>query len=183
MLRDCSICHVTYDTSDPESRRNHAKAHREIGETYNPTPMKSLPANCACLVTVGSSLWKHRQMYLRASAFKREFKYDTIQWGYSPRDEDGSGSGESDYNARGYLFTDDRSRIVGAAAFRYRSYHDAPNGWGLQWIWFAPQFRRKGYLAKHWDDFKKRYGRFHAEPPVSEAMQTFLRKHGDTDLL
>lgn len=53
--------------------------------------------------------------------------------------------------------------------------------WALHWIWFAPKYRRMGLLLARWADFLESYGNFHIERPVSDAMQSFLRKHGTVE--
>lgn len=182
MIRTCPICKLTYCPEEPEDRKLHRQRHKPFVEALTPKPLKSLPPNSIVEVRGDhpvndvrpSPAWMNRQMYIRARAFQREFGYDFVQW---------TEAGESDMVARGILFVDEERRIVGAAAFRWRSYQDVPSAWALQWIWFAPQYRRMGYLARHWPQLRQTYGDFHVEPPVSDAMKTFLRKQGDEKLL
>ena len=182
MIRTCPVCKLTYCPDEPEDRMLHRQRHRPFIEGLNPKPMKSLPPNSIVEVRGDwpvddvrpSPAWMNRQMYIRARAFQREFKYDFTQW---------CSAGENDSTARGILFVDEQKRIVGAAAFRWRSYLDAPSEWAMQWIWFSPKYRRQGYLARHWSQLRRMYGDFRIEAPVSDAMQAFVRKQGDDKLL
>lgn len=68
------------------------------------------------------------------------------------------------------------SRTVGACCFRWREWVDAPHGWALQWILLHPYFRHQGILSNAWSLFTQRFGSFHVEEPLSEAMHNFLFK-------
>jgi hypothetical protein len=127
------------------------------------------------LVTTHSAVWKHREIFHRAQAFRREFGYDFPQW-ESP-------TGDNDTNVHGFLFTNDSGAIVGACAFRQRTTDTGQSFWGLQWVWICPKARRTGVLIGRWSMFRKRFGDFFIEAPVSETMQKFLAKVGDTALM
>jgi hypothetical protein len=86
-------------------------------------------------------------------------------------------------NVRPSPGANDAGAIVGACAFRWREYSDAPAAWALQWVWVCPKARRTGVLRARWRSFRERYGDFHIEPPVSAAMQGFVRAMGDAALL
>jgi hypothetical protein len=176
----CPKCGYEWQKGDPESSMLHRKEHKKRMSWLQPQPLtqmlnelgeKGLDAE---LVTCHSPEWKHNEMYTRALAFKREFHYDFVQWK--------SREGIEDPDVHGYLFTGEKGEIVGAGAFRNRSEDETPK-WGLQWIWFCPQERRKGHLAKRWAGFRKQFGDFVVESPVSDAMQEFLRKQGDIALM
>jgi hypothetical protein len=79
--------------------------------------------------------------------------------------------------------SDAEGRILGAISFRWREPRDEPAFWGLQWVWIAPKMRRRGILSSRWAVFRERFGDFVVESPVSETMQAFLSKHGDTHLM
>jgi hypothetical protein len=113
------------------------------------------------------------EMCRRAFAFKREFHYDFPQW---------HPDGEYGDDVRGVLFIDDTATfgagaIVGACCFRLRA-RRGPPCWELDWIWLAPPARRKGILTRAWPGLVKCFGQFDLCPPVSEAMQAFIRKTG-----
>ncbi|MDB5128341.1 hypothetical protein [Mucilaginibacter sp.] len=178
----CPGCGHNYHKGDPESSMLHRKEHKKRMTWLQP---QALPAMLleraekgpfAELVTCDSPAWKHSEMYNRALAFKREFHYDFTQW-KSPN------SGREDPDVQGYLFTGEFGEIIGACAFRNRSDDPEIQKWGLQWIWLCPRERRKGHLEQRWRMFRQRFGNFLVEPPVSEAMQGFLKKQGDSELL
>jgi hypothetical protein len=107
---------------------------------------------------------KHREMYLRAFHFKRELGYDLLN---------GASTRTTRRRTAGVY---GNAAIVGACAFRWREYRDAPAGWAMQWVWLTPKARRRGILARHWPEFRRRFGDFRLEPPLSEAMEEFARK-------
>lgn len=79
----------------------------------------------------------------------------------------------------GILFAgDDEGISASACGFLPESSGPYEGEWALHWIWFAPKHRRKGLLHAQWADSLQRYGSFHIERPVSEAMQSFVHKHG-----
>lgn len=174
----CPDCGFEWRKGDRESSMLHRKEHKRRMTWLKPCPLPEMLSELreigmdAELVTESSPIWKHKEMYNRARAFKRELHYDFIQW-----NEDGNVGQE----ARGFLFTGEKGEIVGACAFRQRK--EKQKRWGLQWIWFCPIERRKGHLEKRWSTLRERFGDFLVEPPVSNAMKTFLEKHGDTALL
>jgi hypothetical protein len=69
---------------------------------------------------------------------------------------------------------------IGACGFRWRKWSDAPEGWALAWVWFHPYERRQGHLTRAWPYFRERFGDFLAEPPLSAAMKSFVRKMQET---
>ncbi|KIN90200.1 hypothetical protein PO78_1779 [Thauera sp. SWB20] len=171
----CPDCGHTYRRGDPESSEFHRREHRKRMRYLNPQPHARMLAARQSepdpeLVTSFSPAWKHREMYDRAYAFKREFRYDFIQW-QSPK-------GEDDRQAHGYLIADEAGAIVGACAFRWRE-----SQWGLQWVWISPLHRRQGHLGQRWQAFRKRFGDFQVETPVSDAMRAFLARRGDSALI
>lgn len=173
--KKCPDCGHTYYQGDPESSSYHRKEHRKLMYILAPVPhAKFLAAreaeNDPELVTSASPGWKHREMYIRAQAFKQEFRYDFVQW-QSPH-------GDDDPTVRGFLFGDEDGAIVGACAFRRRN-----DLWGLQWVWLSPRHRRQGHLARRWKKLRATFGDFQVETPVSLEMQSFLAKQGDSGLI
>lgn len=178
----CPECGLEYFKGDFkgdfDSGMGHRREHRARMRYLDPQPHPKLieaneHSNGIALVTSMSPAWMHEEMYIRASAFKREFRYDWIQWG--------SRTGDSDPEVHGFLFSDQKSAVVGACAFRLRP-SDMGDRWALQWIWICPRFRRQGLLKQHWTGFRQRFGDFLVEAPVSDAMKTFLRSQGDDHL-
>lgn len=70
-------------------------------------------------------------------------------------------------------------RMIGAGAFRWRQWKNHSPGHGLSWVWFHPFFRRQGHLSRAWPLFRKLFGDFLVEAPLSAAMYAFLRKRGE----
>lgn len=172
----CPDCGWTWFRGDPESSAIHRRQHKARMLYLDPQPharlMKAQEQGLdMSWVTTTSPAWQHREMYDRALAFKRELHYSFVQWG--------SPSGDDDPDVHGFFFVDERQAIVGSCAFRIRR-NDAMQWWALQWIWISPKHRRNGHLSRHWDSFKKRFGHFEVESPVSDAMTAFLAKHGDS---
>jgi hypothetical protein len=46
----------------------------------------------------------------------------------------------------------------------------------LEWVWIHPYYRGRGLLKKAWPVFIDLYGNFAIEPPLSHAMQGFVKK-------
>lgn len=177
----CPDCNYKWQKGDPESSLLHRREHKKRMSWLQPSPTPEMLAELkekgsgAELVTWESPEWKHNEIYNRALAFKREFHYDFTQWK--------SREGREDIDVHGYLFTGLKGEIVGACAFRNRAESAEEAKWGLQWIWICPRERRKGHLARRWSDFRSLFGDFIVESPVSEAMQAFLKKQGDSLLM
>ncbi|WJS98200.1 GNAT family N-acetyltransferase [Novosphingobium humi] len=171
-------CGLTWYRGDPESSLAHRKEHKRRMVYLDPQPHAQVLKERAVglfdeHVDRMSPLWRNKEMYSRALAFKREEGYDFLQW--STR--------ETDQNTHGFLFADDDGRIVGACAFRYRIYENALSRWGLQWVWIAQPHRRRGVLASRWATLRERFGDFDVETPVSDGMSAFLDKMGDSHLI
>jgi len=176
-LRTCDVCGTTYLHGDPESSAKHRQAHRRVAYVTSPKP---LPAMIAHLVDADpydpvmphSPKWMQREMYERATRFRREMGFDFVQWTAPGR--------VADQEARGHLLTDEHGAIHGACSFRP---HGGTGRWGLQWIWVRPEARRTGILSRQWEDMRRRYGDFLVEGPVSPAMQAFLERRGEARLM
>ena len=174
----CEICGIEWSKGDPDSSAAHRKEHKKRLLYLDPQPIKEMVAelrtgNDPELVNYMSPAWKHREIYLRALAFRREFHYDFVQW-QSP-------SGISDINAQGYLFLNDVNIIVGACSFRYLTSKSIY--WALDWVWICPKERRNGHLSKRWLQFRKQFGDFLVTYPVSDQMKLFLEKRGESHLM
>jgi hypothetical protein len=175
----CKICGYEWYRGDPDSSALHRRVHKKRLAYLEPEPLPEFVsekdnAKDAELVTTVSPKWKHREIYRRAVAFKREFAYDFIQWQ--------SAKGDDDAHVHGFLLASEKNVIAGACAFRKRE-DQGQSWWTLQWIWIAPKFRRSGILSRYWPEFRERFGDFHVEAPVSEAMQAFLENVGDNHLM
>ena len=175
----CDKCGLQWRKGDPDSSANHRKEHKLRMVYYEPQPLKEMLLEMnenddPELVLSKSPVWKDKEMYTRASAFRREFHYDFVQWH--------SKNGDSDPFVHGFLLTDTSGAIVGACSFRKKP-DSQPISWKLDWIWICPKERRKGHLAARWKLFRERFGDFGLSHPVSDEMKTFLAKNGDSALL
>lgn len=109
-------------------------------------------------------------MYVIARFFKREFRYDSVQYAAPYMTED-------DNECYAYAWTIEKegskkSSVVGGFCFRKRE-----KGFDLQWIWLHPYLRNKGFLSKLWPFLKEKFGHdFYVEPPYSSQIEHFLNK-------
>ena len=176
----CKECGIEWRKGDPDSSARHRKEHKRRMAYLHPQPIAELLAELkenedAELVTSSSPAWKHKEIYERALAFKRELRFDFIQW-ESPEYN-------SDPKAHGFLFANEQGAVVGACAFRDHTGDRDQQLWALDWVWICPKERQKGHLAKRWPAFRERFGDFVVTSPVSEEMQGFLKKQGDLILM
>lgn len=174
----CPRCGLTWWRGDPDSSASHRREHRKRMAILDPEPHERVREEAAGSafdehVDQWSPEWRHREMYRRAVAFRREEGYDFVQWSVP----------ETDPDTHGFLFADEEGRIVGACAFRMRDFEAGFRRWCLQWIWVAPEHRRRGVLRSRWEGLRQRFGDFWVEPPVSDAMRAFLGSMGDKRLL
>lgn len=170
----CEDCDYTWQKGDPSSSASHRRVHKRAMNCLNPQPLERIKEldkinKDYILVTADSPKWQHFEMYERAYAFKKEFRYDFVQ--YQSRE------GHNDENIHGYLFINENDSIIGACCFRKNELE-----WGLDWIWICPIQRRKNHLANKWKMFKELYGNFYVEPPVSDEMKSFIKKHDSLPL-
>lgn len=171
----CNDCGFKWRKGEPDSSASHRREHKRRMVYLDPQPLSPMIDLREFdkdfeLVTSKSPKWKHKEMYERALAFKREFSYDFVQWQ--------SRKGDDDPDVKGFLFTNSDSAIIGACSFRKRRLK-GEELWSLDWVWVCPKERRKGHLAKRWDFFRERFGNFIIEPPVSDEMLSFLNKRDE----
>ena len=177
---ECKQCGMEWYKGDPDSSATHRKEHKLRMTYLDPKPSAGLIAESvnhpeAAWVNTDSPEWKHFEMYTRARAFKREFRYDFTQW-QSPK-------GDDDPSVCGLLLADENQAIVGALSFRHRTGNDQSGFWVLDWVWICPNERRNGYLSNCWAELRQRFGDFVVEIPVSDAMMAFLKKNNDENLI
>lgn len=175
----CPECGIEWRRGDPDSSYQHRKAHKEIMHFLDPKPLKEMAdelKNSATpeVVNIQSPIWKHKEIYGRACAFKTEMGFDRVQWLLPKR--------FNDPFRQGYLFTNEEGVIVGACSF-VREKEEQRIYWVLDWVWVVPRERRKGHLHKRWKLFREKFGNFKISFPVSTEMQSFIRKQGDGRLL
>ena len=122
----------------------------------------------------------YKEVYKIATYFREEFNYDSV--GFCPFGY----RNEPKRKYKALLFTEEASdkhdkepmphRIYGACNFTVQEYLLDKDYWVLQWIWIHPRFRHKGNLRKTWDKLEEKFGNFHIASPVSNDMNTFLKK-------
>lgn len=166
----CPDCGVTWYKGDTDSSARHRAEHKKRMKVLDPAPSPDVLArrqenDAPEHVAYASPRWMHDVMDELALYFRRETKYGFCGWGVVY---------ENDFKAQGYLFTSPDGAIIGAAAFRWRAYTDAPDGWALQWVYVVPKYRRTGVLRSRWAEFRERFGGFHVEGPISPNMQIAL---------
>lgn len=164
----CADCGVEWLTGDPDSVTYHRREHRTRLRYLRPKTIARYVADAADpdrrTVNALSPRWKHREMFERARLFTREMGYSFPQWTCP--------DSPPDVEAIGILFDID-DVIVGSCSFRLRG-----ATWCMDWIWIAPMYRRSGVLTRYWPELRTRFGDFPLEPPVSDAMQAFVKKIG-----
>lgn len=133
-------------------------------------------------ITAASPLALRRAVWLLAVYFRREFGYDFLQYGHCGHENDPRHvaflwlGGERIRLARNGFASD---RIaVGACCFRWREWREGQPTYALQWVWFHPFARRRGFLADCWPAFCAAFSPFYVEGPLSHAMRGFLLKMG-----
>jgi hypothetical protein len=108
-----------------------------------------------------------------ATYFKREFRFDHLQYASAEHHEDFTGVLFLEPDRDLAQNIDDRpNRVIGGAGFLKN-----PNGYVLDWVWFHPFARNRGNLRKHWPELKIKFGKFAVTTPISAQMQRCLEKN------
>ena len=113
---------------------------------------------------------EHRRAVWRISQFfRREFGYDFDQYEYEGK--------ESDPDHVAYLWVPPDVELAGwrvhcidATCFRKRE-----ASMRMEWVWLNPFFRSRGLLGNAWPMLKAIHGEFQLCPPLSPAMEGFLK--------
>jgi RimJ/RimL family protein N-acetyltransferase len=126
------------------------------------------------LVNGNSRKPRKTQVLTFARYFKREFDYDFVQFSETEKGLDF----EAWLFFQHHIHVMEWEKPVGACCFRKRQHEDGlKEHWALSWIWIHPYYRGKGILKEYFPFFRKRYGEFHPEPPLSRTMISFIEKH------
>ena len=62
---------------------------------------------------------------------------------------------------------------IGVVVFD-KPFNNTPKDWSLEWVWIHPFERGNGVLSRAWPGFKKEFGDFYIQPPLSWGMRAFL---------
>ena len=168
----CDVCGMSYVL--PENETEHRKFHMVTLKAIRPQRDKRFGRepdlrDGLLPVTAKSKQFLHNCMLHRATAFKREFRYDFVQW---------PAGRETDPNTCGYLFVNGDDVAVGACRFQFGMWEGHLNSWSLEWVWIAPIYRRIGALSQRWKTLQRNHGDFFNAPPLSPAFEAFLLKQG-----
>ena len=101
--------------------------------------------------------------------FQREFRYD-----FAPYDR--SCDSIVFVWADCDCWTEEQVPLIGGAGFFIEDELDS-RPWTLGWAWFHHYARRRGYLSQAWPYFRRCFGGFILELPLSEAMEAFLAQY------
>ena len=157
-----------YDIRVPYLPRDWRWTVRECNRQMHYEGVCGRPPQDVHVVYGDSLLEKRKVVWELAKLFRREFGYDFVQ--YDPK--------QCDPDARAFIWGGGHQpTAIGACCFRLRV-EDGATWWALQWIWFHPYERRGGHLSRAWDYFRRRFGFFHVETPLSPAMEQFLATRG-----
>ncbi|WP_158401926.1 hypothetical protein [Celeribacter indicus] len=165
----CPDCGYLYVPDHPEDIVRHAEVHEEVTSPDRPNPDSRLaglvnPTSGLIIFQRSDQNFLHEKLYGIARRFKREMGYDQADWaplGY-----------QVPAGAIGAIFSDDEGRALGGAGiYTETPYRDVSHMIG--WIWIAPDFRRKGVLARALPDLAMRFPGALLQFPYSEAMERF----------
>jgi hypothetical protein len=74
------------------------------------------------------------------------------------------------------VLVEDKSTPVGAEAFSQIIWEDRALGWRMMFASIDDEWRRKGVMTRRWPGWRKAYGDFTLEEPLSRAMKAFVGK-------
>jgi hypothetical protein len=162
----CPICDLMYVKGNPDDERQHRSRRRMVLKITEPKPEPSF-AKFQTEFIPATTRRLSKRLYQIAWTFKREMRFDFVQW--SETGDDG----------RGYLMVSDDGRVVGGFVVRWhqgRRRRDGQAGWSPSWIWVARAYRRQGWLRRTWSVVVNRYPGIEPEGPLSEGSYAFFRK-------
>lgn len=155
------------------SRLRLDRYYQEYPELYgiNTAELKRKKEIDLYAITKRTPLAAREAVEILAYYFRREFQYD-----FPPYEAREGG----DCRDRIFLLTQDdgweTKYAIGAIGFRWRKDRLAPEQLALVWVWIHPFLRRQGIFTACWNIFRKLYGDFSVESPLSPAMKSFLEK-------
>ena len=110
---------------------------------------------------------------LMAGHFKREMRFDHLQYEACAHDENCVGALVCEA-AMDLVTNEDHfpNYVIGGACFRRASSAD----YVLDWIWLHPFARNRRNLSRLWPRFKDRFGEFRVTEALSAHMKSFLER-------
>ena len=109
-----------------------------------------------------------------ATYFKKEFRYDRLQY---CKEEHGEKCTGVIFTERALDLVENETHyphnVIGGACF----WEQESGDYILDWIWFHPFARNRKKLKGYWLTFKGDFGNFTLSPPISAQMSAFLTKH------
>lgn len=131
-------------------------------------------SNGVIYVRNDSLISQKEALEMMALYFKREFKFDHLQYCKDDHTPDCTGilfveramDKVKDINHHPH-------RVIGGACFRAIN----TNSTVLDWIWLHPFARNRKNLKKHWSKFQEKFGHFTLTPPLSAQMEKFIEKN------
>jgi hypothetical protein len=174
-LRRCLTCGSGYVPG--VDREIHRRRHAEYLRARRPKADRRLDSE-DMRVDRSSPPWLHRLVHERARVLKLDEGYTGLLW-----TADGSSLQDNDYHRDYHAWlivepTPEGPVGVGAAAFIWTVWSNAPPRWRLTFVWIAEGWRCKGVLSRRWPRWRELYGDFTLDPPLSQAMGAFVDKHG-----
>jgi hypothetical protein len=83
-------------------------------------------------------------------------------------------------NLHALVLVENTNLAVGAVAFSWILWSNAPPGWRMMFAWIGDEWRRRGVMTRRWPAWRQTYGAFTLERPLSGAMRTFVAKMNAT---
>lgn len=124
-------------------------------------------------ITPTSPKNQREALEVMAGYFKREMRYDHLQYEAAAHDDHCTGALICDPASD--LVTNEShfpNYVIGGACFRRR----LAGGYALDWIWLHPFARNRRKLSRLWPRFKDKFGEFQLTEPLSPHMKSFLEK-------
>ncbi len=125
-------------------------------------------------IETSSGLSAKESLEKMALYFKREFRYDYLQYDALEDNDDCVGVLFTE-RAFDLVQSDDHypNRVIGGACFHEKKESE----YELDWVWLHPFARNRKHLKNNWLNFKKRFGEFTVTEPLSAHMASFVKRH------
>ena len=167
---ECATCGFLYSEDLPQDRRLHKAKHRQICQIFDPQPNRALAAKFArqgelIPVEPDSERFLRERLEKIGRGFNKEGNFDFLPYR------------ASSIERGGFILTDVVGRPLGGGGIGRTGFSNLPSGPVLTWVWIAPPWRHKGLFTALWRRLTKLNPGIYPEPPFSDAMLGWLRKH------